>query len=66
MQNLKLIQEYAKHGEASINLFYEYGNINEEAINFLTKKVQEYRKLTDGIFGGFLKGNQIIKTKSSL
>ena len=66
LQNLKLIQEYAKHGEASINLFYEYGNINEEAINFLTKKVQEYRKLTDGIFGGFLKGNQIIQIENQI
>ena len=63
LQNLKLINE---HGEAGIKLFYEYGNVNEETISFLRKKVDEYRKLTDGIFGGFLKGNQIIKIENEI
>ncbi len=63
LQNLKLINE---HGEAGIKLFYEYGNVNEETISFLRKKVDEYRKLTDGIFGSFLKGNQIIKIENEI
>ena len=63
LQNLKLINE---HGEVGIKLFYEYGNVNEETISFLRKKVDEYRKLTDGIFGGFLKGNQIIKIENEI
>ena len=28
--------------------------------------MDEYRKLTDGIFGGFLKGNQIIKIENEI
>ena len=63
LQNLKLINE---HGEVGVKLFYEYGNVNEETISFLRKKVDEYRKLTDGIFGGFLKGNQIIKIENEI
>ena len=63
LQNLKLINE---HGEVGIKLFYEYGNVTEETISFLRKKVDEYRKLTDGIFGGFLKGNQIIKIENEI
>tara|TARA_X000000950_G_C13909720_1_gene658481 strand:+ start:154 stop:4722 length:4569 start_codon:yes stop_codon:yes gene_type:complete len=66
LQNLKLIDEYAEHGEANINLFYQYGNISEDTIGFLKSKVMEYRKLTDGIFGGFLKGNQIIKIEKEI
>ena len=66
LDNLKLIDMYAKDGEADFNLFYNYGIINEDTIDFLRKKVSEYRKLTDGVFGGFLKGNQIIKIENEI
>ena len=66
LDNLKLIDTYAKNGEMDFNLFYNYGNINEDSIDFLKKKVSEYRKLTDGVFGGFLKGNQITKIENEI
>ena len=57
--NLNLINQYVGDNVKSAELFYLIKNINPETVKFLNQKVAEYRELTGGLLGSFMKTGKI-------
>ena len=62
INNFQFLDGYLKEFDSQrIGIFYYFGKIDEAGLDYLDKKLDEYFKLTTGLFGGFLKSKQIIE-----
>ena len=58
-QNLDEIDKFVGENIKATKIFYLLDKISEKSMEYLGKKISEYRELTGGILGGFLKSGKI-------
>lgn len=58
-QNLNEIHNFVGENIKATKIFYLLNKISEKSMDYLGKKISEYRELTSGILGGFLKAGKI-------
>lgn len=65
-ENLELIKRFVGEQIKATKVFYLIGNISPKTVQYLYQKLAEYRELTGGILGGFLKAGKIKKIEDDI
>ena len=64
--NLNAIHNFVGENVKATKIFYLVDKISEKSMQYLESKISEYRKLTSGLLGGFLKSGKIQKIEEDI